>query len=417
MRNETPVMADGPAEQAVDALEVLTRFGASALRAGNTAARTRELIEEMALKLGFRELAASLSLDSITINARHSGQWTAMMRMLGPPGINARRIAELEQLAKTIEPGTAPRDIAARLEGIDKAPSLYSRAQIALAIALASGSFAFLNGVGVPEILAAAAGGGIGQLLRWSLAHRQLNQYGVAALTAVAASGSYVLLALLAEACGVGIVGHSTGLIASVLFLIPGFPLIAALFDLLQYQTVAALSRLAYGLMILLAVAFGLSFVIGVAGVEMSRPPAGELPYVVKLTLRAIASFIAACGFAVSFNSPGRAVLASGILALAANDMRLVLIDAGLNLAPAAFLAALLIGVLALVLSRHADMPPMATIVAPIVIMIPGVYAFQMFAHFNQGRVIEALQASALLCFVVGALAIGLATARLLVRR
>jgi hypothetical protein len=40
-----------------------------------------------------------------------------------------------------------------------------------------------------------------------------------------------------------------------------------------------------------------------------------------------------------------------------------------------------------------------------------------MFALFDQGRVIEALQASALLSFVVGALAIGLATARLLVRR
>jgi uncharacterized membrane protein YjjB (DUF3815 family) len=49
--------------------------------------------------------------------------------------------------------------------------------------------------------------------------------------------------------------------------------------------------------------------------------------------------------------------------------------------------------------------------------MIPGIYAFQMFALFNQGRVIEALQAGALLSFVVGALAIGLATARLLVRR
>ena len=80
-------------------------------------------------------------------------------------------------------------------------------------------------------------------------------------------------------------------------------------------------------------------------------------------------------------------------------------------------LAALMIGVLAIVLSRHHNIPPMATIVAPTVIMIPGIYAFQMFALFNQGRVIEALQAGALLSFVVGALAIGLATARLLVRR
>jgi uncharacterized membrane protein YjjB (DUF3815 family) len=157
--------------------------------------------------------------------------------------------------------------------------------------------------------------------------------------------------------------------------------------------------------------------VIGVAGVETSGQPAVGLPYVTKLILRCIASFIAACGFAISFNSAKQAVFAAGILALAANDMRLVLVDAGMRLAPAAFLAALMIGVLAIVLSRHHNIPPMATIVAPTVIMIPGIYAFQMFALFNQGRVIEALQAGALLSFVVGALAIGLATARLLVRR
>jgi uncharacterized membrane protein YjjP (DUF1212 family) len=410
-------MISSPREQGLDALEVLTQFGVSALRAGNTAIRTRELMESMALKLGLEAIAVDLSLDGITAGARQSGQWLSMMRMLGPPGINVSRIGRLEQLAKAVQPGTAPHEIAVRLKEIDTTPPEYSRAQIAIAIGLASGSFAFLNGVGVLEIIAAALGGGIGQMLRWSLAHRQLNQYGVAALTAIAASGVYVLLTALATSLGFGVGGYSTGLIASVLFLIPGFPLIAALFDLLQYQTVAAISRFAYGLMILLAVAFGLSFVIGVTGVELSRQPVVELPYVAKLILRCVASFIAACGFAISFNCPARAVVAAGLVALAANDVRLVLVDAGMMLAPAAFLAALMIGALALALNRRADIPPMATVVAPIVIMIPGLYAFQMFVLFNQGRVIEALQASALLGFVVGALAIGLATARLLVQR
>lgn len=404
-----------PREQGTDALEVLTQFGASMLRAGNTAIRARELMELMALKLGFDAFAVNLSLDSITVNGRRSGQWTTIMRMLGPPGVNAWRIGQLEQLAKAVEPGTPPHEIAASLKDIDSAAPLYSRAQIAVAIGLASGSFAFLNGVGVPEIIAAAAGGGIGQVLRLVLSHRQLNQYGVAALSAITASGAYVVLIALARSFGVEIASYSTGFIASVLFLIPGFPLIAGIFDLLQYQTVAAISRFAYGLMILLAVAFGLSVVIGLAGVEMSRQPAVEIPYLAKLMLRCIASFVAACGFAISFNSPRQAVLAAGILALAANDMRLALVDAGMMLAPAAFLGALMIGVLALILNRLVNIPPLATTVAPIVIMIPGLYAFQMVALFNRGQALEALQATALLGFVVGALAIGLATARLLI--
>lgn len=411
------MMTDGPREPGVDALEVLTQFAAAMVRAGNTAVRARELMELMASKLGLGTIAVSLSLDSVTVHASRSGQPTTLTRMLGPPGVNAWRIGQLEQLARSVEAGASPDAIAARLKDIESAAPQYSRLQVAIAIGLASGSFAFLNSVGLPEIIAATIGGIVGHLLRATLAHRGHNQYGVAALTAITASATYVAIIALARALGFEIAGYSTGFIASVLFLIPGFPLIAAIFDLLQYQTVAALSRFAYGLMLLLAVAFGLSVVIGVTGVDVVRSPAVEIPYAAKLVLRCVASFAAACGFAISFNSPRQAVLAAGLFALVANDMRLFLVDAGMMLAPAAFLAALLIGVLAMLLSRRSDIPPLATAVAPIVIMIPGAYAFQMIAFFNQGRVLEALQATALLAFVVGALAIGLATARLMVGR
>ena len=98
-------------------------------------------------------------------------------------------------------------------------------------------------------------------------------------MSAIAASGIYVLVAALARYAGLGFAHYPAGFIASVLFLIPGVPLIAGLFDLLQYQTVAAVSRLAYGVMILLVVAFGLSIVVELAGIDQgnvrcSLPPA-----------------------------------------------------------------------------------------------------------------------------------------------
>ena len=161
---------------------------------------------------------------------------------------------------------------------------------------------------------------------------------------------------------------------------------IAALFDLLQYQTVAAVSRFAYGAMILLAVAFGLSIVVEVAGVDISRQPPAQLAYLVKLVLRAAASFIAASAFAISFNSAARTVLVVGCLALVANGLRLVLTDTGLMLAPAAFLGTLTIGLLALLLEQLFNLPRMPTTVAPIVIMIPGVYAFEMIVLLNADK-------------------------------
>jgi uncharacterized membrane protein YjjB (DUF3815 family) len=245
------------------------------------------------------------------------------------------------------------------------------------------------------------------------MAHRQLNQYGAAASSAIAASGIYVLVAALAHSAGIEFANYPAGFIASVLFLIPGFPLVAALFDLLQFQTVAAVSRMAYGIMILLAIALGLSLVIAVAGVDLARQPSLEIAYPLKVALRAFASFVAACAFAMLFNGSGRLVVAVGFLALAANSMRLLLNDMGMMLAPAAFLAALAIGVVAMAADKRFSVPPMAMAVAPIVIMMPGVYAYEMIVLFNRGRMLDALQATASCGFVVGALAMGLVTARI----
>ena len=153
-------------------------------------------------------------------------------------------------------PESAPHEIGARLAEIESTGHLYPSAQIAAAVGIASGAFAFLNGAAAVEMSAAAIGGGIGQWARSWLSRRQFNQYGAAALSAVVASGVYVLAAAMAGRAGFEFAHYPSGFIASVLFLIPGFPLLAALFDLLQYQTVAAMSRLAYGVMMLLAVAF-----------------------------------------------------------------------------------------------------------------------------------------------------------------
>ena len=388
---------------------MLLSFAASMLRAGNTATRTRGRIEVIARKMDIDEVWVSLSLDSISASIRRAGEWTTAMREIGPPGINAGRIVELERLAKST--ASAPSEIAVKISQIEATIPRYSSVQIAASIGAASGSFAFLNGAAAPEMIAAAIGGGIGQWLRSLLSQRHLNHYGAAALSAVVASGVYDRAAALAPYVGFEFSHYPAGFIASVLFLIPGSPLIAALFDLLQYQTVAAVSRLAYGVMILLAVAFGLSIVVGLGGIDLSRQPPLELTYPLKLLLRALASFVAGCAFAMLFNSSPRMALAAGLLALGANDLRLVLNDMGVMLAPAAFFAALAIGLVAVVMDRF-DVPPIAIVVAPVVIMMPGMYAFEMIVLFNRGQILDALQAATSCGFVVGALAMGLATVR-----
>ena len=397
----------GPAVD--DELELLLRFGASLLQAGSTAARTRELMDVMARRLGFDAVSVAVTIEGVTASVRRAGALATAMCEIKPPGINTSRIDQLERLARRNEGG--PREIAARLGEIEALPPRFSRAQIAAAIALASAGFAFLNGASAVEMIAAGLGGGVGQTLRTLLSRRHLNHFAVAALSAIAASGTYVVASLLGARLGFAF-PHPAGFISSVLFLVPGFPLIAGLFDLLHHQTVAALSRLAHGTMVLLVLAFGLSITIAVGRIDLSPEAPPDIVYSLKLVLRAIASFVAASAFAMLFNGSVRTVLAAGLLGIGANGLRLVLLDAGMMLAPAAFFGALAVGLVATAMDRYWQLPRVATIVPPIIIMVPGLYAYQMIVLFNRGQMLDALQASAACGFVIGALAMGLATAR-----
>jgi uncharacterized membrane protein YjjB (DUF3815 family) len=192
---------------------------------------------------------------------------------------------------------------------------------------------------------------------------------------------------------------------------------VAALLDLLQYQTLIAVARLAYGVMIILAAAFGLSIVVGLVGLDVASQPALELSVPLKLLLRAVASFIGGCGFALLFNSAPRTALVVGLLGLVSNDLRLALRDAGMMAAPATFIGALAVGLLASLADRRLGVPRLALTVPAIIIMVPGIPAFQAIVLLNRGEMLEALQAASLCGFVTGAMAIGLASARFLTER
>ena len=60
-----------------EAAQVLLWFGASMLRAGNSAIRTREWIDVLAPKLGFDAVSVSLSLDSLAVSVRSASRCPA----------------------------------------------------------------------------------------------------------------------------------------------------------------------------------------------------------------------------------------------------------------------------------------------------------------------------------------------------
>jgi hypothetical protein len=71
------------------------------------------------------------------------------------------------------------------------------------------------------------------------------------------------------------------------------------------------------------------------------------------------------------------------------------------------------LGTFALTRSLHFAVPRVSLIVPPILILVPGIYAFEAIVYLNRGSMLDALQAFAICSFVIGALAMGLATARI----
>ncbi len=396
-----------------EALDVVLRFGQLMLRAGDTAFRVHDAMTALARRLGIESLSVQIALDGMTATARRDGELVTITREIGPPGINAWRISALEKLARETDTGLTPQTLTKALDAIAAVPPLRSIATVAIGIGLASGAFSYLNGGDTLGTAMAVAAGGLGQALRALLLRRRRNQYAATALTA----GFYCAGIASFGAGGFG-PGHAAGFIFSVLFLVPGFPLVAALLDIVQHQPVAALSRLFYAAMILLASAIGLSAVAAVAGLAATvAPPAAYGVDPVTLALRALASLLAGFGFAALYNSSTRTVLAVGVLSLIGNELRLALHDFGMPLPPATFLGALAVGLLASLAEARLHEPRITLTVPSIIIMTPGLYAFQTIVMLNQGQVLTALQAGANFCFVVGAMAMGLAAARFMTER
>src|SRR5206468_12887954 len=125
----------------------------------------------------------------------------------------------------------------------------------------------------------------------------QLNQYGVTLVSAVAAASLYALIELGTSRFDFGLARHTSGSLSSILYLLPSFPLVTALLDMLQYQALNAISRFVHAVMIILAAALGYSVVSAVIGFEDTLPQPLELSEPLELLLRGIASFASAYGF------------------------------------------------------------------------------------------------------------------------
>ncbi|MCI1219660.1 MAG: threonine/serine exporter family protein [Bifidobacterium sp.] len=310
-----------------------------------------------------------------------------------------------------------------RLDLIERRRPLYSPLFSGFGAAVACAGFVFLLGGGPYDMVGAFIGAGLGQFLRRLLFARRLNQFFVTfvcvALAALACTGTLRLIGLFDPVA----LQHDTAYIGAMLFVIPGFPLITGGLDIAKIDFPSGIQRITYTFAIILMATLAGWMVATIVHLNpQGFEPLGLRP-LANGAFRLIAAFVGVWGFSVLFNSPQRMCLTAASIGAITDTLRLTIIDFGMPPEAAAFIGALLSGLLASawrssvrrgLLPPHLGYPRICLTVPSIVIMVPGLYMYQAMFHLGQFDTQSALDWAFRAFMVILCLPVGLAMARVL---
>ena len=181
---------------------------------------------------------------------------------------------------------------------------------------------------------------------------------------------------------------HQGGVISAILFLIPGFPMVTAMLDLVRQDFSSALSRAAYVLMVMASAGVAVWTVTFLFNWQVEATDVSVPTGWVLHVLRCLCSFVAAYGFSMLFNAGAKASTLAAVVGALANTGRLILIDEfHVPWQLAVGLAAVIIGVLAQLFVTRASLSRVALSVPAVVIMIPGVPFYRAISALNDRAV------------------------------
>lgn len=379
---EIPVTQASLTEKA----SIVGRVGIMLLSCGTGAWRVRSSMNALAEEMGIT-CTADIGLMSIEYTCFDGDDGFTQSLCLTNTGVNTSKLNRLEHFIREFEQGgqdMSGEQLHKLLDQIEEIHGLYSPIALGMAAALACGGFTFLLGGGLIEMFCAFVGAGIGNFIRCKLSKHHFTLFLCIASSVSAACLVYAGLLKAAELLWAISIQHEAGYICAMLFIIPGFPFITSGIDLAKLDMRSGLERLAYAL-IIIAVATLAAWMLALV---LHLKPMDFLPLNLSkseyLIFRLIASFFGVLGFSVMFNSPLQLAATAGIIGAIANTTRLELVDlASFPPAAAAFLGALLAGLLASMIKTSIGYPRISLTVPSIVIMVPGLYLYR--AIYNIG--------------------------------
>lgn len=394
---------------------VVLHMGLMMLSAGASSYRVKDAMERLAHSIGIDRMYAQVTYTEISVTAYANGTFRTEIAEQRILGVNADRIDALEHFINSLPPhGLLAEDAERALTRIERRPALYSVPLSAFLSGIACAAFAFLNKGGFSECIAVFIAATCGQCVRRFMMKRHMNHFGTWFVCGVVASFIYIAVISAGRYFSLIDATHQTGVVAALLFLVPGFPLVTAILDLIRQDFSAGISRSVYVAMLMFSSAMAVWCVTAALHWSTTSDIDGyTLSAGVLLAARCVASFIASFGFASLFNAPLRACLIASINGAIINTFRLSIQDCGFPWLAAVGLAAFAAGLFAQYAARFCEHSRVSLSVPAVVLMIPGVPFYRALSEINNGSGALALGEIVTIVLVISAIGCGLAAARM----
>lgn len=395
--------------------EVVLRLGKMLMGAGTSGYRVVRGMKRAARALGFEQIDADIGVNTITCTFHRGNRLCTVVARQEFIGVDSSRIEALHNLTHVLGPGLTAEELSAQLDDVEAlVRKRWSQPVRCLAAGCACAGFAVLNGLSPKEVAAVAVAAFLGQLVRGFMDSRQVSPLGGVAAAGVAACLAYWVIGQVLGMLQLVNPGIYPGFVASVLFLIPGFPLFSSLLDLARFDITAGVARLVHALAVIATATFAVAIVAWATGMNPAVVGSFASP---SLLAVGVASFVGVAGFAFIFNSSRRMVLVAACVGAVANVGRLVVLDAGATPYIAAFCGGIIAGVLGWMAVTVAQIPRITTTVPASVIMIPGPAMFRAVYGTNAGDMDLVVNNFATAGMTVIAIAAGLVLARMVTDR
>jgi uncharacterized membrane protein YjjP (DUF1212 family) len=255
MREPDPAPRPTPPPPEAEQREITrlcVQTGLVLMQHGAESALIESLMRRLGLALGVDQVEAGVFANSLVLSTLAGGRSMTNVRRVEDRGIHMHRVTEVQRAVLQVEEGTLDRaGYQARLEGIP--PLQYPRWLVSVAIGLSCAAFARLAGADGPSCAVVVGASGLAMALRLSIARLHFSPFVNFFVSAFAATS----LASVSEAFGWGAT-HNVARASCVLFLVPGFPLINGVSDMVKGYMSTGIARLANATLLASAAAMGI---------------------------------------------------------------------------------------------------------------------------------------------------------------